>query len=73
MPKILVLVQGGLNLLSRGKDEFEEDREGAVHVHVLYEEVSITLLHKCCEAGDLALQVGEFAALKDVNHTPEEH
>ena len=32
MPEILVLVQGGPHLLSRGKDEFEEDREGAVHV-----------------------------------------
>ena len=72
MPKILVLVQGGPHLLSRGKDEFEEDREGAVHVRVLHKEASVTLLHKCCEAGDLAPQVGEFAALKDVNQTPED-
>jgi len=72
MPKILILVQGGPHLLSRGKDEFEEDHEGAVHVCVLHEEASVTLLHKCCEAGNLTPQVGKFVALKDVNQTPEE-
>jgi len=33
----------------------------------------VALLHKRCNASDLALQVGEFAALEDVNQTPEEH
>ena len=71
-PEILVLAQGGPHLLRGGKDEFEEDCEGAVRVRVLHEEASVALLHKRCKAGDLAPQVGEFGALEDVDQTPEE-
>jgi len=71
-PEILVLAEGGPHLLSGGKDEFEEDCEGTVRVRILYEEASIALLHKHCEAGNLALQVGKFVALEDVDQMPEE-
>ncbi len=71
LPETLVLAHGP-HLLSGGKDEFEEDREGAVRVRVLHEEASVALLHKRCKAGDLAPQVGEFGALEDVDQTPEE-
>ena len=42
LPETLVLAHGP-HLLSGGKDEFEEDREGAVRVRVLHEEASVTV------------------------------